>query len=148
MNLKNNYQPFVLVGYLQKRNDASIQEHSGLICLDFDEFKDDKELKKFKNKICKDEYVYSCFISPSGRGLKVLIKIPNEIDSHVYFFEALNDHFNSTHFDLTCKNLSRVCYESYDKDIYINEDSRLWVEKLEKITPVEVNKRGIYTYYR
>tara|TARA_R100000278_G_scaffold123277_1_gene112631 strand:+ start:126 stop:2621 length:2496 start_codon:yes stop_codon:yes gene_type:complete len=141
--LKKQLPAICFSGVFSKRNDASIQEHSGLICLDFDEFSNDKELLKFKKDICKDEYVYSCFISPSGRGLKVLIKIPNEIDSHVFFFEALNDHFNSTHFDLTCKNLSRVCYESYDPKIYINEESRLWVEKLEKITPVEVKTSDV-----
>ena len=118
-------------------------EHSGFICLDFDGFETNKELKDFKNSLKEDDYVYSAFISPSGAGIKVIVKIPKEPESHTFFFEALNDHFNSIHFDLTSKNISRVCYESYDPEIYVNEDSRMWVDKLEKITPVEVKTTDV-----
>ena len=38
----------------------------------------------------------------------------------------LKNHFNNPHFDETCKNLSRVCYESYDALIYVNENSSVW----------------------
>jgi len=141
--LKKNLPAICFSGVFNKRNDASLVEHSGFICLDFDGFENKKDLQKFKKDLKKDEYVYSAFISPSGAGIKVIVKIPKEPGSHTFFFEALNDHFNSIHFDLTSKNLSRVCYESYDPDIYVNEDSRMWVDKLEKITPVEVKTTDV-----
>ena len=66
------------------------------------------------------------FISPSGKGLKVLVKIPRDAENHVGYFLALEKFFNSQFFDKTSKNLSRVCYESFDPDIYINKDAEVW----------------------
>ena len=59
-------------------------------------------------------------------GLKVLVKIPAEVDNHKKFFTSLEKHFKSPYFDKTCKNVSRVCYESYDPLIYINEQSSIF----------------------
>ena len=113
-------------GTFSKRSDASINEHSGFICLDFDGYNKAKEMLEEKEKLSKNKYVYSVFISPSGNGLKVLVKIPQDIDNHINYFNSLEKHFNSPNFDKACKNISRVCYESYDPLIYINENSSLW----------------------
>ena len=97
-----------------------------LLCLDFDGYKKNKEMLQDKERFCKDSYVYSCFVSPSGNGLKVIIKVPADIDSHENYFKALEIHFDSAHFDKSCKDISRVCYESYDPLIYVNENSNTW----------------------
>jgi DNA-binding transcriptional MerR regulator len=128
-------------GIFNKRNDSAIQQHSGFICLDFDGYATAKDMKAERKRIEKDRYVYSVFTSPSGNGLKVLIKIPQDPDNHTSYFNALEKHFNSEHFDKTCKNVSRVCYESYDPMLYLNEKSELWtgLEETEHVE-VEVNK--------
>jgi len=113
-------------GNFKKRADQSLIEHSGLICLDFDDYEKKKELLQDKENLTKDKYIYSVFISPSGNGLKALVKIPADVDNHINYFNALQKHFDSPHFDKMCKNVSRVCYESYDPLIYINENSSLW----------------------
>jgi hypothetical protein len=81
-----------------------------------------------KDLISSDPHVMSAFISPSGNGLKVIIKIPSDIENHKRYFDALGEHFNSDKFDISTKNVSRVCYESYDPDIYINMDSEVWTK--------------------
>jgi hypothetical protein len=113
-------------GTFKKRSDSSIIEHAGLICLDFDGYEKQKDLLHDKETISKNKYVFSVFISPSGNGLKVLIKIPADPDNHGNYFNSLEKHFNSKYFDKTSKNISRVCYESYDPHIYVNENSSLW----------------------
>jgi hypothetical protein len=120
-------------GIFTKRNDNSLTEHSGLICLDFDGYEKKKDLLADKEKLSKSEFVYSVFISPSGNGLKALVKIPQDVDNHINYFNSLENHFNSPYFDKTCKNVSRVCYESFDPMIYINNDSETWdtIEDLE-----------------
>ena len=35
-------------------------------------------------------------------------------------------HFDSPYFDKNCKDISRVCYESYDPHTYVNENSVTW----------------------
>ena len=113
-------------GTFNKRTDASLIQHSGLICLDFDGYSKQKELLQDKENLTKNKYVFSVFISPSGNGLKVLVKIPADADNHTNYFNSLEKYFNSAYFDKTSKNLSRVCYESYDPLLHINENSSVW----------------------
>ena len=131
--IKKNLPAVCFSGTFNKRNDSSIIEHSGLICLDFDGYEKQKDLLQDKESISKDKYTYSVFISPSGNGLKVLVKIPQDVDNHVNYFNSLENHYNSDYFDKTCKNISRVCYESYDPLIFINENSSIWdtIEEVE-----------------
>lgn len=136
--IKKNLPAICFSGIFTKRNDNSITTHSGLICLDFDGYSKKKELLQEKEKLSKDKFVYSVFISPSGNGLKVLVKVPQDVDNHVNYFNSLEKHFNSEYFDKTCKNLSRVCYESYDPLVFINENSSVW-DKIEEIEYKEVS---------
>ena len=128
-------------GTFTKRQDASITEHSGLICLDFDGYDKQKDLISDKKSLSESKYSYAVFISPSGQGLKVLVKVPADIDNHKNFFNSLHKHYNNPHFDTTSKNISRVCYESHDPLIHINEDSVLW-DRIEEIeyTPIHKHK--------
>ena len=98
-----------------------------------------KELLQDKETISKNKYVFSVFISPSGNGLKVLVKIPADVENHVNYFNSLEKHFNSPYFDKTSKNVSRVCYESYDPLIHVNLNSSVW-DTIEEIQYTEVNK--------
>ena len=124
--LKKQLPAICFSGTFNKRTDASLIEHSGLICLDFDGYTKQKELLQDKESLSKNKYVFSVFISPSGNGLKVLVKIPADAENHTMYFNSLEKHFNSPYFDKTSKNLSRVCYESYDPLIAINENSSIW----------------------
>jgi hypothetical protein len=124
--LKKQLPAVCFSGTFNKRSDASIVSHSGLICLDFDGYEKQKELLHDKETISKNKYTFSVFISPSGNGLKVLVKIPADAENHTNYFNSLEKHFNSPYFDKTSKNISRVCYESYDPLIYVNENSSIW----------------------
>jgi hypothetical protein len=137
--LKQELPSICFSGRFNKRADNSLLEHSGLICLDFDNFEDKKKLNDYKDELKKDKFVFSAFISPSDDGLKVIVRIPNDPDNHVSYFNSLEKHFKSAYFDKTSKNLSRVCYESYDPEIYINDKSKVW-EKTEEPEYKEVDK--------
>ena len=137
--LKKQLPAICFSGTFNKRTDASLIEHSGLICLDFDGYTKQKELLQDKENLSKNKYVYSVFISPSGNGLKVLVKIPADAENHTMYFNSLEKYFNSPYFDKTSKNLSRVCYESYDPLIAINENSSIW-DKIEEPEYTEVSK--------
>ena len=127
-------------GTFTKRNDLSLQQHSGLICLDFDGYKTNKDLLQEKERLSKNKHIYAVFISPSGKGLKALVKIPKEPENHRSYFLSLQNNLKSEYFDKTSKNLSRVCYESYDPLIYINKTSSVW-KKIEEQEYTEVNKQ-------
>lgn len=137
--LKKQLPAICFSGTFNKRTDASLIEHSGLICLDFDGYTKQKELLQDKENLSKNKYVFSVFISPSGNGLKVLVKIPADAENHTNYFNSLEKYFNSPYFDKTSKNLSRVCYESYDPLLHINENSSIW-DIIEEPEYTEVNK--------
>ena len=129
--LKKNLPAICFSGTFNKRNDDSIIEHSGFICLDFDGYKTKKDMLAEKERLSKDRFTYSVFVSPSGNGLKSLVKIPADIENHKNYFTSLEKHYNSEYFDKTSKNISRVCYESYDPLIFINLNSNVW-DKIEE----------------
>jgi len=108
--LKKQLPAICFSGTFNKRNDNALIEHSGLICLDFDGYDKQKVLLQDKENLSKNKYVFSVFISPSGNGLKVLVKIPKDADNHINYFNSLMKHFNSSYFDKTSRNISRVCY--------------------------------------
>ena len=137
--LKQSLPAVCFSGVFSKRLDSSLTTHSGLICLDFDGYKSSKDMLQEKQRLSQDKFVFSVFISPSGNGLKVLVKIPGIPDNHKKYFNSLEKHFNSPYFDKTSKNISRVCYESYDPLIHINDLSSLW-EKIEEMEYQEVIK--------
>tara|TARA_R110000803_G_scaffold56959_3_gene114677 strand:+ start:14098 stop:16521 length:2424 start_codon:yes stop_codon:yes gene_type:complete len=135
--LKKNLPAICFSGIFIKRTDKSLSKHSGLICLDFDGYPKTKGLLQHKENLTRDKFVYSVFISPSGNGLKVLVKIPADVSNHKNYFNSLNTHFDSPYFDKMCSNVSRVCYESYDPLLFINENSSLW-DKIEELEYTEV----------
>ena len=143
--LKQSLPAICFSGKFTKRNDSSITEHSGLICLDFDNFPSEKLMLEEKEILTKDRYTYSVFISPSGLGLKVLVKIPAEDDTHIKFFNSLQTHYDSEYFDKACRNVSRVCYESYDPLIYINEQSSVFNQITEQQYQEVIKHKDVQT---
>lgn len=142
--LKRDLPSICFSGTFNKREDKAIVDHSGFICLDFDGYETEGDLLDDKSILSADAHSYSVFVSPSGNGLKVIVKIPADVDNHKNYFNSLEKHFNSRYFDTTSKNISRVCYESYDPEIYINVDSKLW-DTLEEAEYVELDKSSSIT---
>jgi hypothetical protein len=129
--LKKQLPSICFSGKFRQRHDSGIIKHSGLICLDFDTFKDEEELLSYRKDFLenpeKSKYTFALFTSPSGDGLKVLVRIPPSIADHRNYFKALQEFYNDDHFDKSCINISRVCYSSYDENLYFNPDSEEWV---------------------
>ena len=98
------------------RTDTDLLEHSGYIVLDFDSIVDVEALKHVM--IAKD-FVRACWVSPSGNGVKALVKIASP-EKHREHFQSLLEDFPEI--DRSGINPSRVCYESFDPDIFIKDD--------------------------
>lgn len=126
--LKKKLPAICFSGKFTKRDASSCLEHSGFICIDFDKFDSELDMLSYRMELCEDPYSYAVFTSPSGDGLKVLVKIPKDIPNHKNYFLSLEKHYNSPQFDKSCKDISRVCYESYDPEIFVNENSIEWTE--------------------
>lgn len=124
-------------GTFSTRGNANLKQHSGLACLDFD---DVEKLDELKEAINADEYTMASFVSPSGNGLKVLVKIPrvdNNDDYQDYYVELIKYFSKYYQLDEGTKDLSRATYLSYDSDLYINPESEVFTDKFHRPLPVE-----------
>jgi hypothetical protein len=115
------------------RKDEQIIIHSKYLVLDFDNV---YELRDKQTEIISNLFVYACWVSPSGNGLKALVKIADG-KKHREHFEALEEIFPEI--DKSGKNTSRVCYESFDSEIYINPNAEVFkkIKKTEKVVTFE-----------
>ena len=126
-------------GIFETRANKAIKEHSGLVCLDFDHV---DNVEEFKNHFKEDAHTMLAFISPSGDGLKVIIKIPASIENHAFSCKALKDYFKSEKLD-NFEDVARVCYESFDENIYYNPDSTVFTDLIkEEIKEVKVTTQS------
>jgi hypothetical protein len=99
----------------------NLVKHSGLLQVDIDNLTDPEKTKEL---LSNDKYTYVCFISPSGNGVKVIVKIDKE--QHLDCFNYIKQHYlicYKIRIDESCKDVSRLMYLSHDKFIYINEKS-------------------------
>lgn len=134
-------------GEFSSRADDALFEHSGFIILDFDHV----DVDSTKRSLATDDFIHSCWTSPSGQGVKALVKITNP-ERHRDHFRALVKYFERTHgleLDESGINESRACFESYDPDIIIKDEFKKFghftTEHAEAQTPT--NEAYDYTDY-
>lgn len=142
--------PVVLFsGEFKERKDEGLIDHSGVIVLDFDHLEDVEDTKK---TLATDSYVFAVWVSPSGTGLKALVKIKFP-ERHRDQFRALVKYFDKQYgleVDSSGINESRACFESYDPELVYKENSETFTsivtEKSEN-TPQVATKTAIGTDY-
>lgn len=108
------------------RKMENLKQYSGFIILDIDKLDADK-LLSIKETITKSPFCYSCFISPSGRGLKILVRVSSDQELHKKVFIQLQQHFEkllNVPVDKSGKDITRLCFISSDPGIFINPDSK------------------------
>lgn len=125
-DLKLQLPSILFSGEFSYRNIKSLIKHSGFICLDFDKFPDSDTLLTWKDTLESDEFTYSVFLSPSGNGLKCIIRIPPIVENHKSYFDALKEYYDTPYFDKKCSDVTRICFESYDPYLTINQNSTIW----------------------
>jgi hypothetical protein len=136
--LKSTLIAFMFNGTFSDRSDNGLIEHSGCCILDFDKYPSDLDMQIEREKLIGDKYTLMVFTSPSGNGLKALIRIPKcDKLEHKRRFNAYKNYINSPYFDDKNINISRVCFESYDPNIFLNQYS-------EEFTEIEEEKGFTY----
>ena len=122
---KKRLPSIVFSGVFSERNRKGLVSHSGLMVLDFDKFPNTDILKEQQAILKQNKHVVLLFISPSGNGLKAVIRVPDTLneETHPKYFKAFNKQFKYDYFDISNSNVDRVCFESYDPDIYVNYEA-------------------------
>lgn len=92
------------------------------LVLDFDKIPEDRTLD-IRTKITADPFVLACFTSPSGNGLKAIVQTDATAGTHKDHFLLAEEYFEKLTgypLDKSGKDITRLCFFSYDPDIYIN----------------------------
>lgn len=93
--------------------------------LDIDKLEKEK-LQQCKTKIRMDDFVFASFVSPSGNGLKIFVKVSSEKEQHKETFLKLQRYFEEllqVEIDKSGKDITRLCFFSYDPELYLNENA-------------------------
>ena len=128
--LKSKLSYVTFAGTFEKRANNKIKESSGLACFDYDDIED---LEKVKKEIKKNKYTHFLFDSPSGKGLKLIVKIPEVKNNEEYrqYWISISEHFKGVKVDVGTKDISRACYVSFDENPYFNSDSEVYTKSAE-----------------
>ena len=113
-------------GIFHHRGNNGCTSLNGLMCIDIDH-KTDEELKMIKQTVMGWGCTYCCFMSPSGDGLKVVIKTDNiSLIHYSNLYRQLEqmfiDYFGIEP-DNDCEDVGRACYCSFDPDLYYNPNA-------------------------
>ncbi|WP_316743742.1 BT4734/BF3469 family protein [Pedobacter antarcticus] len=127
--IKKTLVAIMFNGTFTERNDLSLVEHSGCCVLDYDKYPTLDDMEDERKKLMADPFTLMLFTSPSGNGLKQIIRVPKSTkEEHKRRFSAYGAYIKSKFFDTKNCNVSRVCFESYDPDVYINQDCEIFSE--------------------
>ena len=101
--------------FKNERNSNNLIQHSGIVILDFDKVEIDVEEKK--KQLMTNPFILAAFVSPSGNGVKALVRIKDKTKHTEHYLSILKDFPDA---DKSTKDVSRACFECSDKDILIN----------------------------
>ncbi|PLX05021.1 MAG: hypothetical protein C0594_08390, partial [Marinilabiliales bacterium] len=110
--------------FVNGHKSSDIQKHSGLIQIDIDK-KDNPEINGISSSLKNDPYTCVQFASPSG-GIKVFARIPENTKEHTILFTKLEAYYKNRYgisIDKKCKDIGRLCFLSYDPEIYYNNNA-------------------------
>lgn len=125
--LKKGLPSILFSGVFSKRSKFSRTQASGVLCVDIDAKGNEAVLQRAetRSRIEDDPYTLAAFTSPSGTGIKVLVRIPTPCD-HLDAFEAAREHFRTwvnLKLDVACSDTSRICFTSFDPHLFARDDA-------------------------
>ncbi len=124
------------------RKQDFVQQHSGLIHLDFDKLTD-QQLLYATVKIEKDAFTHAFFRSPSNNGIKVFIKVNATAETHEQIYNQIKSHYEGLltfKADEKCKDITRLCFISYDPEAYFNQESAVFQSSISE-TPIKTSNQ-------
>lgn len=132
--LKSKLKAVTFCGmFSQGRKLSNLIHYNSLIVIDIDNLTRD-ELNKVKELLKNDPYIMALWDSPSGLGLKGLVRVNSTIDLHKKYFTSLSIYFlqqYAVELDKSGSDITRLCYVSWDENIYINKSSNIFSDLLE-----------------
>ena len=125
--------------FIGGRKMEFLVDYSKYIILDIDKLQPE-QLAKVNHLASQCEFTYACFISPSGNGLKILVKVSSTKNEHKETFLAIQDHYEKTlnlKIDKSGKDITRLCFYSWDENLYLNENATVFATETKQSCQTE-----------
>ena len=139
--IKGNLLAFSTSGtFGEKRSKQDIITYSQIVCIDFDHIPSYK-LLILRNCVDNCLSTFASFISPSGDGLKVFVKVDSNAESHTIAYNEVANYYKDltgNEYDPKCKDITRLCFVSYDPELFLNVGALTYQYK-------EVEKKAIFS---
>ncbi len=124
--------------YKHRRCKENVTHYNGNILLDADNLSQ-SELVRLVAMLPTCPYVYAFFISPSGNGIKILVKTNGEMKHHLHTYSRVVNYFTlllQVKFDTSTCDVVRLCFLSHDPNAYLNPDAWVYEVKMPVIARV------------
>ena len=131
-DIKKKLPGIIFSGEFSARGDANLINHSGLVILDFDKV----DVKQKKEELKQKDFILACWKSPSANGVKALVRIADG-KKHRQHLKSIFKLFPEI--DKQNINEERICFESYDPDLWVNKDAKVYSEFIEEKKPESKN---------
>ena len=126
---KGNLPAFTFAGiFTPRRGIAHLQHHSRIVHSDMDHVRD---MVAVKRAISSDPRTAYVFVSPSADGLKCGVHVPAVVDDAGYkhTWQDVSVEYAELYgvaWDVSGKDVSRLCYASWDPQAYWNPDAAVF----------------------
>ncbi len=138
--IKSNLPAITISGtFKERRKKEYLDQYTGLLHLDYDKLENVEDVKA---NLISIPYTYAAFISPSGNGVKVLVKSDNDISGHKTAFNSLREYYDKVvgaESDKSVKDITRLCFISYDSDLYLNKESEVFKYKTVRLDKIDLS---------
>src|SRR5215831_4471488 len=133
-DLKMELPGFLPSGTFSKRSNEALVEHSGILCADLDGLGD--QLPFVRKCLIDYPFVHAVAVSPSGDGLKVFFNVVKDPARHEDSFRAIKQFMHDEAglaIDEKCKDPARICFFTYDPDLWVSSGTNVTIEPLEPL---------------
>ena len=121
--LKKQLLAFTPSGTFENGRKAELlSQYSEYVILDLDDL-NPVQLEEAKKIVALAPYTFAVFISPSGNGLKIIVAVSTKAEHHKIAFQQVSDYYAQAlqvEVDQSGKDVSRLCFMSYDPDCFRN----------------------------
>ena len=114
-----------------------LTDYSQIPVLDVDHLKPE-QVEEIKARASECDYTRAAFISPSGLGLKIFVQVDTGLQWHKLAFQQLSNYYASllgVAIDPSGKDVTRLCFESWDPELYYNGESTVYHVDLDQALP-------------
>ena len=127
--LKKGLVAFTVSGsFVGGRKMSFLQTYNPYVILDIDKL-DLADLPDLILKTKEIEFTRVAFLSPSGRGLKIIVEVDSEMERHGLAYRQVSDFYEKelgVEIDKSGKDITRLCFMSYDPEVYYDEESTVF----------------------